>query len=223
MSAPAAEPLVIDYYTDLLCVWAWIAQRRIEELATRWGDRVVLVHHWVDVFGDTEGKMARQWADRGGYDGFAAHVQESAAGYEEAPVHADLWRSVRPTTSATAHLLVKAADLVASADASIKLALALREAFFLEGVDVSHLERAMEVARAQGLDEAALKDAIASGAAMAAVLRDYESAKSQGIKGSPSWVMNGGRQVLYGNVGYRILHANIEELLQHPEQEASWC
>ena len=26
------QPLVIDYYTDILCVWAWVAQRRIEEL-----------------------------------------------------------------------------------------------------------------------------------------------------------------------------------------------
>jgi predicted DsbA family dithiol-disulfide isomerase len=26
------KPLVIDYYSDILCVWAWIAQRRIEEL-----------------------------------------------------------------------------------------------------------------------------------------------------------------------------------------------
>ena len=25
------KPLMIDYYTDSLCVWAWIAQRRIDE------------------------------------------------------------------------------------------------------------------------------------------------------------------------------------------------
>ena len=28
---------------------------------------------------------------------------------------------------------------------------------------------------------------------------------------------------LYGNVGYRILDANIEELARHPGLEASWC
>ena len=58
---------------------------------------------------------------------------------------------------------------------------------------------------------------------MAALLSDYGASDAQGIKGSPSWVMNQGRQVLYGNLGYRILHANVEELLSHPEQEASWC
>ncbi|MEZ5483114.1 MAG: hypothetical protein R3E73_13460 [Porticoccaceae bacterium] len=32
--------------------------------------------------------------------------------------------------------------------------------------------------------------------------------------GSPSYVINGGRQTLYGNVGYRVLRANIDELLK---------
>jgi hypothetical protein len=35
--------------------------------------------------------------------------------------------------------------------------------------------------------------------------------------------MNQGRQILYGHVGYRVLNANIEELLSHPENKASWC
>ena len=34
---------------------------------------------------------------------------------------------------------------------------------------------------------------------------------------------NGSDGVLFGNVGYRILSANIEELLKHPGAEASWC
>jgi hypothetical protein len=53
--------------------------------------------------------MARQWADRGGFEGFADHVQAAASTYETAPVQ-DLWRKIRPTTSATAHLMLKAAE-----------------------------------------------------------------------------------------------------------------
>lgn len=215
--------LTIDYYTDMLCVWAWIAQRRIEELETQWGEQVQLAHHCVNVFGDTAEKMDRQWGDRGGYEGFADHVHSSAAAYETAPVHADLWRKVRPTTSATAHLLLKAAELTNSAAASVSLAGAVRQAFFLEARDISQLQVLMEIAAAEDLDPGALNDALISGQAMAALLSDYSKSDAQGIKGSPSWVMNQGRQVLYGNVGYRILHANVEELLRHPEQEASWC
>jgi hypothetical protein len=35
--------------------------------------------------------------------------------------------------------------------------------------------------------------------------------------------MNNGRQILYGNVGYRVLRANAAELLNQPSDEASWC
>ena len=31
------SPLSIDYYTDILCVWAWIAQRRIDQLNAQLG------------------------------------------------------------------------------------------------------------------------------------------------------------------------------------------
>ncbi len=36
--------------------------------------------------------------------------------------------------------------------------------------------------------------------------------------------MNHGRQKLFGNVGYRLLEANVEELLRGASpSEASWC
>ena len=56
-----------------------------------------------------------------------------------------------------------------------------------------------------------------------ALMHDYQKSKQQNIKGSPTYVIDGGRQVLYGNVGYRVLHANIEELLKNPRDEKSWC
>ena len=44
------------------------------------------------------------------------------------------------------------------------------------------------------------------------------------IEGSPSLVLNQGRQKLYGNVGFRIIEANILELLRQPRaDDASWC
>ena len=44
------------------------------------------------------------------------------------------------------------------------------------------------------------------------------------IEGSPSVVLNAGRQKLYGNVGLRIIEANIQELLRAADgDQASWC
>ena len=54
-------------------------------------------------------------------------------------------------------------------------------------------------------------------------MRDYQLAQAHGIKGSPSWVLDGGRQILYGNVGYRVIEANVIELLETGEKQASWC
>ena len=80
-------PVQIDYYTDVLCVWAWIAQRRVEEIIDRWGAEVSVSYRFVDVFGDTASKIGGKWAGRGGYAGFSEHVAQSSAPYETAPVN----------------------------------------------------------------------------------------------------------------------------------------
>lgn len=215
--------LVIDYYSDLLCVWAWVAQRRIDELHQQFGERIELNYRYIDVFGDTRGKMERQWQARGGFDGFATHVQESAAAYECAPVNPAIWHSVRPATSAMAHLLLRAVELTCSAAQSASLALRLRQAFFVDAVDIGDRRELLSLAAGHGLDEAVIARAIEDGSAMAALMRDYQGARELALRGSPSFVLDGGRQILFGNVGYRVLHANVEELLHKPANEASWC
>jgi len=218
-----SSPLEVDYYTDVLCVWAWIAQHRIDEIEKEWGDRIRLRHHCVNVFGDTVNRIGDKWSDRGGYAGFAEHVEESAAPFEYAPINPAIWRDVRPYTSATAHLVLKAAELQKSADDANKLAVVLRQSFFVEALDIGSVQVVLKIAGDAGFDPVDLESRIESGQALAALVADYERAREISIKGSPSWVLNNGRQILYGNVGYRILSANIEELLKSPVDEASWC
>ncbi len=55
--------------------------------------------------------MNSQWKQQGSYQGFAKHVQESAAKFEDAPINSKVWTAVRPATSANAHLLLKAVEL----------------------------------------------------------------------------------------------------------------
>ena len=53
---------------------------------------------------------------------------------------------------------------------------------------------------------------------------DLKLAESLGVKGSPTFVMNEGRQVLFGNVGYKLIEANVEELFREQSGDAaSWC
>jgi len=59
--------------------------------------------------------------------------------------------------------------------------------------------------------------------ANAALASDNEAASAMNIQGSPSFVLNEGRQKLYGQVGYRILEANIQALRRaQPADQAGW-
>ncbi len=215
--------IFIDYYTDALCVWAWIAQPRLEELQRQWGERLGVRHRCVDIFGDSHGKIRRQWGEHDGFERFSDHVAESASPFDGCIVNPRVWSHVRPRSSLQAHLLLKAVGLVAGDEAVGPMALKIRRAFFVEGRDISDQSLLLELAAEADLDSNALQGALLDGSALAGLSGDQRSASDLSVRGSPTWVINEGRQILYGNVGYRILHANIDELLKHPGAEASWC
>ncbi len=216
--------LRLEYYSDVLCIWAWIAERRNHELVVECGERIELRCHFLDLFSDTQTRVGRGWATKGGYHGFGEHVRKSAEPYADAaPVHAEVWTRVRPKTSANAHLVIKAVQVLAGDEPGRALAIALRRAFFVEAEDIGVLGLDLEIAESCGHSAPQIRDVIESGQAIADLLSDSRRAQERRVTGSPTWVMNDGRQTLYGNVGYRLLHANVEELLRRPEHEASWC
>lgn len=218
----------IIHYSDVLCVWAYVGEARLAAIRAQFGDDVELEHRFCSVFGDTVGKIEGGWASRGGYEGFATHVHEVAARFD-LTLHADLWLTTRPASSGSAHLFVKAAQLLegrgeVGVGTGEALAWALRQAFFEEARDVATWEVQAEVAGALGLPLAALEGELRSGAAHAALARDAEGQDQWQVRGSPTLLLNEGRQKLYGNVGYRVIEANIQELLREPAAgEASWC
>ena len=218
-----AQTLVIDYYSDVLCVWAWIAQRRIDELNKKFGDKIQFNYYYVDIFGDVATKMETQWAAKGGYDDFEAHVKHSCDDHDSVVINPKVWSTIKPITSANAHLVLKAIELKFGKNAGIDMALAIRKGFFESAIDISNLECLYQLIESSGFDMQLVKASVNSGHAIAALMSDYQQAKKNSIKGSPSYVIDGGRQTLYGNVGYRVLSANIEELLKNPANEASWC
>ena len=68
-----------------------------------------------------------------------------------------------------------------------------------------------------------LRQLIDNGEALAALCRDMELANEYKIEGSPTFILNVGRQKLYGNIGYKIIDANVQEVLYRPENQASGC
>lgn len=230
-SAKTPGPVLVTHYSDLLCVWAYVTQARLDELRRRQGDRIAVRSRLCSVFGDVGTKIVAGWRDRGGTPAYRRHVEGVVAGFGHVALHDDAWATTVPATSAAPHAIVKAAELVAAGGPddlgrtpAERLAWRLRLAFFAEGRDVSREDVQLDVAAATGLPVDGLRSALRDGRAWAALQRDYEDAGVEGVRGSPTLLLNERRQVLYGNVGYRIIEANVEELLRRPSgDEASWC
>ena len=216
--------VAITYFSDVLCVWAYIGQLRVDEIKARHGAVVRFDQRWCAVFGDTARKIATQWGKEDGYQHFHGHLMQVTAAFTEVNLYPRLWLDVRPASSAGAHLFLKATQLAEGRNASEALAWAMRRAFFEQGRDIATRSVQRDVAREAGLDPTPIEACIHDGSAHAALSSDYQDASTMGIQGSPSFVLNEGRQKLYGNVGYKIIDANIQELLREREpDQASWC
>ncbi|MEK8095481.1 DsbA family protein [Methylocystis sp. IM3] len=222
------ERIPIFYFSDVLCVWAFFAEPRLEAVRRSFGEQVLLEFKFCSVFGDTTRKIATAWSARGGYEGFADHLHHSAERFPETRLHADIWRKVRPASSLPPHLYLKAVQLSEKENGvqgTFERALCkMREAFFLDGLDIARQDVQLEIGRQAGADNELVLRFIADGRAHASLSADYEDAQTLRVEGSPTMILNEGRQKLYGNVGYRIIEANIQELLREPNpDQASWC
>jgi len=235
--AQTDAPIVIDHYTDVLCVWAYVGHARVVELAMKFGPRIHIRTHFCSVFPDTQEKFGVGWKKRGGYEGYARHVAHVCADFPHVALHETAWRDVRPPSSAPIHMFLKAVELLEEADTGMKsedipyleristrAAWALRHGFFAEGRDMADFNVQNDVARDLGLDPERICTPEVQARAVAALAKDFDLTRSQNVEGSPTFVLNQGRQKLFGNVGYRLLEANVEELLRRPAVDAvSWC
>ena len=216
----------ITHFSDILCVWAYIGHIRVAELQANFPQEVLFDFRYFNVFGAVRSKMESQWAERGGTDGYAQHVHEIAAGFDHVNLCPDVWRQNVPTSSLPAHLLIAAARVLDSEQESTRAPLldaAIRKAFFEVAVDVSRMTELLGIADRQGIEVAELESKLDNGQAHSLMANDLKSADTFGIRSSPTMTFNEGRQALSGNVGYRVLEANIRELIRHPVSQQSWC
>ena len=96
-------------------------------------------------------------------------------------------------------------------------------AFFARLADISSQPVLLGLVEDLDLPPAQMEEKIANGEAYAQLSRDMQAAKDLDIRSSPTLIFNEDRQRLAGNVGYRVIKANIRELLENPVSERSWC
>jgi predicted DsbA family dithiol-disulfide isomerase len=218
-----ADKFTLTYYSDILCLWAHISQARVDEVAERFGDRVSIDYRFCSVFGDTEYKISNGWAERGGYNGFGNHLCEVASNFDHIEVHPEIWQNARPASSTPAHLLLKAVQRV-DKDRCPAVLRELRSNFFEQCLDISKWPVLKTSLQAVGVSVDDVREVIDSGVAHADLEADRRDQEALMVQGSPTYILNEGRQKLYGNVGYSVIEANINELLRSPVAgAASWC
>lgn len=230
------KQIKLSYFSDVLCFWAYAAQIRLDELQIKFGKKINIEHHFISVFGNTEIRIAEGWKDRGGYAGFAEHVIEAATAFPHLNVNPEIWMLNSPKTSAVSHCFLKAVQLleqrsIISSVTNTKYNKTVFEeylwrvriAFFEQAQDIGNISVLKNIAEEMQLPMADIESLLNDGSALACLMSDMEKKELLKLEGSPSYVMNDGRQKLYGNIGYRVIEANVIELLERDDDQLSWC
>ena len=237
MNATEQQTVSIAYFSDILCIWAYIAQIRLDQLRQDFADKVDIHCHYISVFGDAHNKISNNWHQRGGFNGYRQHLDQITRQYDYISLHPDTWVQTRPRSSMSCHLLLKAIEQLQNQQRINctpmpecqnrtlleEAAWQMRLAFFRDGRDIGRLDEQLRIADQLALPTDDIQSLLNNGEAYASLSRDFDLKDQLLITGSPTFVLNEGRQKLYGNIGYRIIEANIHELLETPTDQASWC
>ncbi len=185
----------ITYFSDVLCVWAYLSQARLDAVKERFGDAVRIEHRFCSVFGDTAQKITSTWKDKGGYEGFNLHLRQVAERFPHIKVHPEIWAKTRPLSSASTHLFMKAVQQWTHEPGAIgsqtapsifdQLMWAFRCAFFRDCRNISRWDIQCEIAEGLGADIGAIEELIHSGVAFARLATDCLRSASCLRLGSP--------------------------------------
>ncbi|HHM05297.1 MAG TPA: disulfide bond formation protein DsbA [Gammaproteobacteria bacterium] len=232
-----ARTVTVSYFSDVLCIWAYAAQLKLDQLRRQFGGQVRVEYRFLSVFGDVPGRLRATWDGRGGAAAYGRHVRETAARFDHIEVHPDIWTRAVPPSSASCHLFLKAVQALEEAG-EISAAphsewqgrtvfeetlWRCRLAFFRDLANIA--QRSVQEAIAAGLNlpVAAIWAQIDSGTAYAALCADFAARTEHLLEGSPTFMLQEGRQKLYGDVAYPIIEANVQELLRESGARASRC
>jgi predicted DsbA family dithiol-disulfide isomerase len=104
--------LKVSYFSDVLCVWAYVAQIKLDELQRKFGDQIHVEYRFLHLFGDVAARIETGWGDKGGAAGYSRHVQQMAVRFNHINIHTEIWTRNVPHTSMSCHLFLKAIQLL---------------------------------------------------------------------------------------------------------------
>ncbi len=224
----ARDRVEFGYWSDPLCVWALAAQPKLDRVLDELGQHLVVDYHVVPVFGSVEQRFAHgAWAKEG-VDGRVAATRRIAEQAGRADVSGECWRRDRPASSWAPAAAIKAVfalerDGRAPRAAGAAYQRAIREAFFVREFNVARRAVQLELAEQLAVPREPLEAMLDDGSALAAVWEDHEARERLRIQGSPTYVFDGGRAMLYGNFDFGVLRSTVLELVRSLTPGCSSC
>jgi predicted DsbA family dithiol-disulfide isomerase len=206
-----------SYWTDPLCVWAFVAQPRLEHVLEEFGDLLQIEHRVVPVFGSLPWRFSEGPWKGEGPAGRAEKTRKICASLGVENVTGAVWLDDPPASSWSPGMAIKAAFAAEDAgEAGPGTGAAyqwrLREVFFRENRNIARRSVQLEVAEACELPVEFMETALDDGTALARLWEDHHLQESSFVRGSPTYVFDAGREMLYGNVAEGVITATIEEL-----------
>lgn len=224
----ATEPLSFVHWSDPLCIWAFVAQARHERVLLDYGERIRVRHRVVPVFGSIVQKFrSGSWAEAG-HAGRAAKTREIAERFGISDVDGSMWESDPPSSSWSPGMAVMAVRGMVergevSPDADRVYLEALRRAAFVDNRNTARRAVQLEVAESLDLDRGTIEADLDDGTALASLWEEHLDREADRVQGSPCYVFDGGREMLYGNVADTVIRATIDALLDGLEPGGSEC
>lgn len=222
------ERIEFEYWSDPLCIWAFVAQPKLEHVLERHGELLAPIYRVVPVFGSIRERFATgAWSDAGPR-GRANATRRIAKQHGRDDVTGECWLADCPASSWPAGVAIKAVFAAedASEIASGKAAdyqWRMRERFFVDNRNVSRRDVQLEIAEELDVPRAVLEQRLDDGSALCALWEDHALREATGLRGSPTFVFDGGRAMLYGNFSEAILTATVEELVKGLDVGGSDC
>lgn len=222
------QTLEFEYWSDPLCIWAYVAQPKLDHVLTRWKRCVDVRYHVVPVFGSIPWRFREgPWSSQGP-EGRAAATQHIAQEHGMNDVGGECWLVDCPASSWPAGAALEAVFAMEQEEeipkgAAAAYQLAMRRRFFVDGKNVTRRRVQLALAEELEVPRASLERRLDDGSAIARLHEDHERKDRLRIQGSPTYVFDAGRAMFYGNFPLEVLTATVEKLVDGLDLGGSAC
>ena len=192
----------IQVWADFECPYSYFQTIALEKLQARYQERLEIVWRAFELT-PVEGNILPT----------QSYIDNLEASKSEPIVVQENLELLTPKTLSYTWLAQESVYFANSQGLSLKLARALFDAFFLQGLDISNEEVVMQIASQIGIDTQRLKNALENGELTKHVMADEQEFKTYGFQGLPAMLIGEkdfSPRSFMPITGYK----NIEELLK---------